>query len=118
MKRMLWYKLVDKIAVPCKDAIEAAQAFEDSNRVVKQTYLKPTPYWVSTVFLGLDHNHGEGPPLVFETMVFKGDDFSELAGLRYSTWDEAVLGHWDMVEEWCKRLDLDVNEFLIRAGSS
>lgn len=47
--------------------------------------------WVSTVFLGLDHNWGEGPPLVFETMVFRdgnGDDCQ-----RYSTWLQAMEGH-------------------------
>lgn len=46
---------------------------------------------VSTVFLGLDHRHGEGSPLLFETMIFGGPhhDYQE----RYSTWDEAVEGH-------------------------
>lgn len=28
-------------------------------------------YWVSTIFLGLDHSFGPGPPLLFETMVFR-----------------------------------------------
>lgn len=28
---------------------------------------------VSTVFLGQDHSHGGGPPLLFETMIFGGD---------------------------------------------
>jgi hypothetical protein len=46
---------------------------------------------VSTVFLGLDHQWGDGPPLVFETMIFGGehDQYQE----RYSTWDEAEAGH-------------------------
>jgi hypothetical protein len=46
---------------------------------------------VSTVFLGLDHNWGEGPPLLFETMIFGGPHDEEQ--WRYSTWDEAVAGH-------------------------
>lgn len=46
---------------------------------------------VSTVFLGIDHNFLEdGPPLLFETMVF-GDE-SELQE-RYSTYEEALIGH-------------------------
>ncbi len=48
--------------------------------------------YVSTVFLGLDHNFGRtGPPLLFETMIFGGpnDGYQE----RYATWDEAVEGH-------------------------
>lgn len=46
---------------------------------------------VSTVFLGLDHNYEDGPPILFETMIFGGkhDEYQE----RYSTWDEAVEGH-------------------------
>ena len=27
---------------------------------------------VSTVFLGLDHSFGQGPPLIWETMIFGG----------------------------------------------
>jgi hypothetical protein len=37
-------------------------------RVVAQT--ETELYWVSTVFLGLDHGWGNGPPVLFETMVF------------------------------------------------
>lgn len=28
--------------------------------------------FVSTVFLGVDHSHGSGPPVLWETMVFGG----------------------------------------------
>lgn len=46
---------------------------------------------VSTVFLSVDHQWGEGPPVLFETMIFGGPhaDWTD----RYSTWDEAVAGH-------------------------
>ncbi len=46
---------------------------------------------VSTVFLGSDHQFGEGPPLIFETMIFGGkyDGYTD----RYSTWEEAEAGH-------------------------
>ena len=53
---------------------------------------------VSTVFLGLDHNWGDGPPLLFETMVFGGEHDEEQE--RYATWDEAVAGH----EAMCLRV--------------
>ena len=47
---------------------------------------------VSTVFLGLDHRFGdEGPPILFETMVFGGVLDGEMR--RYSTWEEAAHGH-------------------------
>lgn len=51
---------------------------------------------ISTVFLGLDHSWGGGPPLLFETMIFGGphSDYQE----RYSTWDEAEEGHMKAVK--------------------
>lgn len=55
---------------------------------------------VSTVWLGLDHGFGEVGPLIFETMVFPKDSFSELDCQRYSTEDQARAGHDAMVEKW------------------
>ena len=49
---------------------------------------------VSTVFLGLDHSHGAGPPLIFDTMVFGGPLADEQE--RYSTTQEAIDGHVKM----------------------
>ena len=48
-------------------------------------------YYISTIFLGVDHNFFEvGPPLVFETMVFKDDDYGcAIYENHYSTWNEA-----------------------------
>jgi hypothetical protein len=57
---------------------------------------------VSTVWLGLDHNHtGRGPPLIFETMVFgaKEEEHCE----RYSTQAEALDGHEAAVAKWSPR---------------
>ena len=54
---------------------------------------------VSTVFLGLDHNWGDGPPLLFESMIFWPDnpDLDQQMA-RYSTWHEAEQGHERLVE--------------------
>jgi hypothetical protein len=61
---------------------------------------------VSTVFLGVDHAFWGGPPILFETMVFAppegGTTFPEEwdgRQRRYTTWDEAVAGHDEMVAE-------------------
>jgi hypothetical protein len=64
-----------------------------------------SPYWISTVWLGIDHQHGDGPPLIFETMVFRlGPDgevnFSDIDCDRYSTEAEALEGHRRMVDKW------------------
>lgn len=60
-------------------------------------------YCVSTVFLATDHNwFGSGEPLLFETMVFAGDELGD--GWvdpfcdRYSTAAAARLGHAAVVE--------------------
>lgn len=60
-------------------------------------------FWVSTVFLTLDHSYGDGPPIVFETMVFRrGDDGQlDMSGAhteRCSTYDEAEKMHRRVVE--------------------
>ena len=51
---------------------------------------------VSTVWLGLDHSFGEGPPLIFETLVFGGPLDGEMD--RYSTLEQARAGHAAMLE--------------------
>lgn len=51
---------------------------------------------VSTVFLGLDHSFGGGPPLIFETLISGGEHDQDM--WRYSTWDEAIAGHQAAVE--------------------
>ena len=56
------------------------------------------PYLVSTVFLGLDHNFGDGPPVLWETMVFHDDRGSEdLECRRYASQQDALEGHAAMV---------------------
>lgn len=52
-------------------------------------------YWVSTVFLSINHQWNENlPPLIFETMVFIGQDMSsEQYCDRYTTEEQAKAGH-------------------------
>ena len=47
--------------------------------------------WVSTVFLGIDHNFDGPTPLWFETMVFNGDEDRIVE--RCETWLEAERMH-------------------------
>jgi len=85
---------------PVEDLELWAAAFED-NKIVKQEIVTElgglwTPFtypYVSTVFLGLDHNFSDhGPPIVFETMIFEGV-YDQKGQWRYATWDEAIKGH-------------------------
>jgi hypothetical protein len=54
-------------------------------------------FTVSTVWLGINHRYGDGPPLIFETMVFGEGSMLDLACARYSTEQEAREGHRAMV---------------------
>ena len=90
------YKLNGHIPVECNNVLEWAQWHENADRKVAKTVVS-NEVTVSTVFLGLDYRFGDGPPLLFETMVFGGPHDQEME--RYSTWDEAEKGHALWVEK-------------------
>ena len=72
------------------DLMEWARSFEGTDRCVAVDEL-PNDVRVSTVFLGLNHNWGDGPPVLWETMIFGGahDGYQD----RYSSRDDAIAGH-------------------------
>lgn len=93
---MMYY---DRAGTPCSIE-DYARSFELINRRVALTKVtggNPPHTWeVSTVHLGLDHGYGDGPPLIFETMVFDPEGVGgELD--RYSTEQQAREGHAAMV---------------------
>jgi hypothetical protein len=83
-------------------AEEWGPLFQDPKyKILKQTYLNAEDVFISTVWLGMDHAFGRGPPLIFETMVFKGQGVGEaLDCKRYSTEAEALHGHDETIDEW------------------
>jgi len=110
--------------VPEPDPIKWGIWFETADRHVANTRL-PNGLVVSTVFLGLDHAFwNEGPPILFETMVFDEDDGAEDDYTRrYATWDDAAAGHaaivalvsrrrvrleryWKAIRRWFRRFRL------------
>lgn len=60
---------------------------------------------ISTVYIGINHRFDDdGPPLIFETMVFGGDMDGEM--WRYGTREEALAGHQvavSLVEEAARK---------------
>lgn len=76
-----------------------------TDRVVEQTALS-NGLWVSTVWLGLDHNYtGVGPPIIFETLVFPTEaGGAEIDGHRYATEEQARAGHAAFVRYWRQRI--------------
>lgn len=88
-----------QIPVPCEDLLTWARWIEDNPRVVRQEVIGR--FFVSTVFLGLDHDWTfKGPPLVFETMVMQkdgGGSVYDAPFLRTSTWELALEDHAEAV---------------------
>lgn len=84
------YILEGHEVIECTDLMKWAKWIENADRNVAKTTISPDVK-VSTVFLGLNHNYGDGEPLLFETMVFGGEHDEEME--RYSTWEQAEIGH-------------------------
>jgi hypothetical protein len=99
--RAYFYLDAENQPVTC-DPFTWAEFFAiESNRRVGFTQIT-SQILVSTVFLGLDHSFGDdGPPILFETMVFGGDE--DERQWRYSTWSDAEAGHNVVVKRLRKR---------------
>ena len=109
------YILDHHTAVPETDPFTWAAWMEENDLVVART--DNGVLFVSTVFLGINHGLGRSRPLLFETMAFFKEDFAqdvaiskvdfsfELGMDRYSTWNEAEKGHYEMTQRLFSRLD-------------
>lgn len=88
--RPRYYALLDNLTtIPCDNLIKWTQGFETTMRIVGKTQIGNVE--ISTVFLGLDHQYGDGPPLIFETMIFGGkyNDYQT----RCTTYEQAIAMH-------------------------
>ncbi|EJV1369474.1 hypothetical protein RXE43_006444 [Pseudomonas aeruginosa] len=91
--RLMHYKLDGRRAVLCESLVEWSAWMAAGDRRVAETWIDDVR--ISTVFLGLDHNHGPGgDPLLFETIAFVDDTAHEMR--RYFIWEEAEAGHAEM----------------------
>lgn len=76
----------------------------DEYRRVAETTIDD--FWVSTVWLGLNHSLGGGK-LIFETMVFTVGDGAIVDGpIRYATLTAAEAGHRWIVKKLKRRRDI------------
>src|SRR5262245_21525974 len=95
--RERWYILDhERKPVPCDQLTWGRWLEQCEDRHVGDDEFEPAPgnprVRVSTVFIGLDHrDYGDGPPLIFETLIFGGEFDGQM--WRYSTWDDAEAGH-------------------------
>jgi hypothetical protein len=98
-----YYTLNGNVALPCTEMQCREARFEDRRKrsagdinPSRVGLTKVGDTTVSTVFLWLNHAYDEGPPMIFETLVFGGPLEGEME--RCSTWEEAEAIHAAMVE--------------------
>lgn len=120
-RRPYKYRLDGHTPVPVDDVLEWADHAEvryeamrhglpDPWRVARH-HLGPDGEagWISTVFLGLDHQWLDGPPLLFETMTFTYNEKADRT-YRTPTWDAALAMHDQVVAEVCAALGVTAHE--------
>ena len=95
------YKLNEKKEIIECTLHEWGRFLETPEKIVKQENVGD--YWVSTVFLGIDHNftrpYNNNKPILFESMIFKSKDIGQDSWQeRYCTYQEALDGHNAIVE--------------------
>lgn len=76
------------------DLMKWAEWFGTPARILAQEWVAESQ--ISTVFLGIDHNWGDGPPILWETMVFNGrlnGEQDRCSGSR----EQAMAMHAEMV---------------------
>lgn len=118
MSREFKYILVNKLPVATSDMELWGEWMQKNDRIVKQEDIGP--FFVSTVFLGVDHSFDEhAPPVLFETMVFGDEIQNEVFKMpvrmresldeatlfnRYSTWEQAEEGHKEIAHRVRRKL--------------
>lgn len=75
----------------CRDVLKWGDWLKRADRNVARSIIGD--FLVSTIFLGTNQRLGKGVPILFETMVFFDDKPVDKYSRRYSTWDEAFVGH-------------------------
>ncbi len=112
--RMRRYILVDRVPV-YEPSLEKWGLWMETDR--RKLWRKEVSgVVVSTVFLGLDHQFADGPPLLFETMVFGGalNDYMD----RCSSYKQAEEMHADVCRRAFPDNVIDLKEHGRHASSS
>jgi hypothetical protein len=87
----IFYRLVGHDVVQCASGREWADWYETSeSRIVARDEFDG--FLISTIFVGIEQEISKGPPLLFETMIFRHGAETENRG-RYATWAAAEHGH-------------------------
>lgn len=99
-----WFTLDDQEQLVPVDIVNTTAKW-DPHGVWKPIQETVDGFMVSTVFLGTDHRFGDGPPLLWETMVFDHrDDPRDMIDIyceRYESAKAAREGH-QVAIQWVK----------------
>ena len=100
------YYVLDDAGEPLgiDDALVWGEWFQNSEaRILARAGDEDSGVWVSTVFLGLDHQFGVGPPVLWETIVFFSgrvrEDDTAPGMRRYTSRAAAIAGHQETCAE-------------------
>jgi DNA-directed RNA polymerase sigma subunit (sigma70/sigma32) len=86
----------------CNTRNEELECYLESRNIARTVFSNGT--MISTVFLAIGHNYtGEGPPILFETMLFSEEGLEEKCK-RYATINDAYFGHGYMTGEYFTEL--------------
>jgi hypothetical protein len=98
------------------DLLTWAKSMEHGYRRIRQETL-PGGYWLSTVFLGLNHNFNpySEKPLWFETMIFRPprDKGTSCYCEQFSTLEEAFQGH-EEAKRWFEKQEFEEHGSLVQ----
>lgn len=102
-KMTMWGLDEDKKPIRMDDPVVWSKFMEIDNRRVAEDFVDGPGgirLRVSTVFLAIDHNFtGKGDPILWETMIFAGDDGDMINYQeRYASYEDALIGHAAAVE--------------------
>lgn len=95
------FNLIGKLAVPVND-------FREWKGIVRVNGTQIGGIWVSTVFLGINHQYGDGLPILFETMIFRGGKGNECD--RCESWEQAETQHEEAVAKVKAEIKDKVND--------
>jgi hypothetical protein len=80
-------------------------------KIIRQQHIHPQ-LWLSTVWLGTNHNFNKtGPPLIFETMLFFSG-LQEEGCWRTSTEVKALKNHRKITRQWLRKSRAQKRELL------
>ena len=87
----MFYKRAGHDPVQCANGRIWAEWYETAgeSRIVARDEFDG--FVISTIFTGIDQEISKGPPLLFETMIFRDGRAGDMT--RYATWGAAEAGH-------------------------